>query len=440
MEIVFELFANFLESVIDSQFYIRYFRCKEKYNCWFIALISIAIHFVVITFANYIAFLNLYGDIMALVAWILVSGIFLQGKIEEKTFVSGLCMIYRAAVIISFYSLLDGMFAYDDEGFMIFGIARVVLVMLAKLMDVIFYEFLIRFKSENSMLVGKKVYLQLNAMVFVTFFIENYLIRIYYNSSYENLIDNDAIVAAIALVLLDMIIYKMCMDLSKNSVELLKERMKNSAYDNRKKNIQLAMEQHEQTIKIRHDIKNEFLKIRMLLENEGYEDAKEYIGNVLDVKLAERPIFLTGNLLVDAVINQNFEQCNVENIKVNAKIDAEIEESCEMDIAVMLSNLFDNAIEATMKAKNKYIDFKMFRNKDYLCVHMKNSYVEMIVGNNGELLTTKKEKRLHGYGISSIQDIVSKYAGEYHRTCENNEFVTNVALFLPMKKATYDGK
>lgn len=49
MGVVFELSANFLEAVLEAQFFMRYFRRKERYNKWFTAAVLIISHFVVIS-------------------------------------------------------------------------------------------------------------------------------------------------------------------------------------------------------------------------------------------------------------------------------------------------------------------------------------------------------------------------------------------------------
>ena len=62
MGAVFEIFINFLEAVLEAQFFMRYFRHKERYNKWFTAAVLIILHFVVINILNRISFFNVYGD------------------------------------------------------------------------------------------------------------------------------------------------------------------------------------------------------------------------------------------------------------------------------------------------------------------------------------------------------------------------------------------
>ena len=69
--------------------------------------------------------------------------------------------------------------------------------------------------------------------------------------------------------------------------------------------------------------------------------------------------------------------------------------------------------------------------KGVLKIHIENSYNGTLIQKGTRLLTTKKEKELHGLGLGSVENIVQKYHGEMEIEKENNTFSVRVLLYLP---------
>ena len=73
---------------------------------------------------------------------------------------------------------------------------------------------------------------------------------------------------------------------------------------------------------------------------------------------------------------------------------------------------------ASLDKKEKWIDlFAVYENHG-IVICCKNSCSETVM----DLHTRKSDKRNHGFGLSSVKQIVEKYNGEYVIKNENNEF------------------
>ncbi|MGN0514863.1 MAG: sensor histidine kinase [Lachnospiraceae bacterium] len=360
--------------------------------------------------------------------WLVAAVMLLNGSFFEKLFVCLLYDIYFDALVLVLYSFFAKWMEYDANGYMVFGFARVAMVLSAKLLDIVFFELLIRFKQKDHWLVTKSVYIGLNAMVLATSIAERFLISIYYNATYNSIMKRDAMIVTIALVVIDIIVYIMCINLTRSNIDLIKERMKNAAYENKLQDIKATRELHEKTIKIRHDMKNELLKIKIKLEEEKIEEAKDYLEKILNVKLSKEHKIYTDNVLVDAIINKCIENCKNSGIEIKINVNGSIGNIDEMELAILLSNLLDNAVEAAVKTNDKWIEFTMCRNKDYLCIYIKNSYSGNVKKGDSGLLTTKQDKENHGYGLSNVRDIVKKHSGNYHYEMGETCFETKINL------------
>ena len=81
------------------------------------------------------------------------------------------------------------------------------------------------------------------------------------------------------------------------------------------------------------------------------------------------------------------------------------------DINVIFSNAIINAIEACEKIKEgpRQIKIKAGRNLDDILIYVKNTVSRE--REKGKLSTSKKNRIMHGIGLTSIQEAVEKYNG-----------------------------
>ncbi|MCM1044130.1 MAG: GHKL domain-containing protein [Candidatus Gastranaerophilales bacterium] len=430
MGAAFEVFANLLESVIIAQFYMRYLGCKEKYNKWLVAAVLVISHFVAVSIVNQISFFSVYGDYFLDFVCIAAIICLLKGSVGEKLFLHGLRNIFVKTTILLLYNFFHEWMVYDADGYMVFGAARVVMVLFVKTSEWIFYELLIRSKKREKVSVDNKLFLGLDAMVWTTEIAGEFLLDIYYAAAYGDYIQSEVLVVTVASLISNIVVYVMCVKLVNNNADLVKEKLKNAAYESRMKDVNAAIDLHRQTMKIRHDMKNELLKVRIRLEEQKVDEAGAYLEEILNVKLAETQIVFTENMLVDTVINTCMETAKNKGIAVDAKVQGRIGKIEEMDMAILLSNLLDNAIEAAEKTQEKRIEIRMENRKEYLCIMISNSYNGEIRKDESKLATTKRDKEFHGYGLSNVKDIVQKYNGNYQCEMQEKEFVTSVNLYI----------
>lgn len=102
----------------------------------------------------------------------------------------------------------------------------------------------------------------------------------------------------------------------------------------------------------------------------------------------------------------------------------------DTDIVTILSNLIDNAIETCEKCNGqKMIKVKIKLNdaKDTI-ISVKNSVPKGYKFDKNHIVTNKINKRIHGYGIKNIINIVEKNEGHYNIECSDNEFCFSIII------------
>ncbi len=178
-----------------------------------------------------------------------------------------------------------------------------------------------------------------------------------------------------------------------------------------------SVENAEKEEKIRiltHDMKNHIQMIKHLKDNP--EELTEYIQSLDNEYSETQPRMQTGNDIVDFVLNQKIQTAQRSGITLLPVVCSEGigDIFSPTDLCSILSNVLDNAIEATNQLLDpslKKIHFKMNHEKDGWLIRCTNYCRKPVVNEQGEMITTKSDKSIHGLGLKSINRIVKKYEG-----------------------------
>lgn len=147
---------------------------------------------------------------------------------------------------------------------------------------------------------------------------------------------------------------------------------------------------------------------------------KIYNGKLGHMFLFSSIYFMCINYLDFFLIHSNF---NVE-FPSNSDIQSQ-------DICAILSNLLDNAIEACEKnkvASNKWINLTIRVINAMIVIKVENSMEVKPIIKNNNLLTSKADDKLHGWGIKIVKSAVEKYGGVIKYTVSEDKFRVVVTL------------
>lgn len=103
----------------------------------------------------------------------------------------------------------------------------------------------------------------------------------------------------------------------------------------------------------------------------------------------------------------------------------------DRELSIIICNLITNAIEAVEKVKygEKYIGFYVKEGKIFNFITVKNSCISDEVNFMGEkIITSKKDKKNHGFGLKNIKNIVEKNYGEIEYKIEKNIFIVEIRM------------
>ncbi len=181
----------------------------------------------------------------------------------------------------------------------------------------------------------------------------------------------------------------------------------------------------QMTKRIIHDTNKHFVYIRACIQTGELEKGLDHISKSLKLMENSYLIITTGNLVIDALLNNAISISNEKNIRIRHQVSINnLDTFDSYDLCIVLGNILDNAIEAVQLlpiAANRLISIHMFSDVNMLTIHIKNSYSPVIKKNS------KKNAELHGVGLLNIQQITEKYGGHLS-TIAGETFETIVVL------------
>ena len=180
----------------------------------------------------------------------------------------------------------------------------------------------------------------------------------------------------------------------------------------------------------RHDYRNHIQVLKSYADMGALEDIKRYL-DALDTDLNTVDMALkTGNKMTDVILNSKISLAKSKDIAVTADAHVAVAlTTAEIDLCIIIGNLFDNAIEANMELPKEERMIRVY-------MDMKNTQLYMSFTNrtavkkqrkeNGRFLTSKGKG--HGYGLVRIDTIIERYQGYIRRNSEDGAFTTEILL------------
>ncbi|MCI8520976.1 MAG: GHKL domain-containing protein [Clostridia bacterium] len=191
------------------------------------------------------------------------------------------------------------------------------------------------------------------------------------------------------------------------------------------------LEENEKELKdLRHDIRNHMQVIKNLKSNEEYinDSIEQYIDELQNAVDKMTSVSYTGNETLDSVLNIKGRRAKVLNIKYFVKYNIlENINIRDIDITTILCNALDNAIEGAEKTNEPSIVIYIESNEENIQFLIENTANEVLIS-DGELETTKPDKRNHGRGMNNIKECVKKYDGSIRVDYEDGIFVLDINI------------
>lgn len=233
---------------------------------------------------------------------------------------------------------------------------------------------------------------------------------------------------ASSLLLINLFIYWFVRQESQRTIE----KQKNELEIEHARGIMQLYEQitkeREIVRKREHEYKNTITALRGLSEQKEYGKIDEILARQNEDLINYVNVFNTGNLLVNAILNTKYAEAVEKGIlfrfEFNDLSELKID---DRDCIVILSNILNNAIEASEKCpkEGRYIFVKAVIEEGQFIFACRNSFID---DKDPEMKSKKKDVVSHGYGMKNIKEAVARNDGEIVFDKTDNEFVSVAIL------------
>ena len=189
-------------------------------------------------------------------------------------------------------------------------------------------------------------------------------------------------------------------------------------------------EQAEEEIRaLRHDMRNSYLLLHGLLEQNRKEEALAWLEKESGALSGVPEHIRTQSGAVSAVLNGKLNLARREGISVSCRIAASLAGIEERDLCRLLGNLLDNALEAARKTQNGTMDLVLCGGEGYLQIDLENASAKPLLLTDGRARTDKEDPKSHGRGLRIVRQIVEKYDGMMRVENREGSVTVRVVLF-----------
>ena len=186
----------------------------------------------------------------------------------------------------------------------------------------------------------------------------------------------------------------------------------------------------------RHDFNNHLTVISGLIKINNFKSVESYIDEIIgEVKITNLALTIQNPILASILYSKmEFFQKQKVPFILNVTSEAVTSSMSSTDLIRLISNLLDNAYEATIQLPKELqnIVFEMSENnRNYEVIVINSSIDKNFDLKNYEVGVSTKihtEKRARGYGVSIIQEVAKKYNGTVSTKTEDSLIVFSVIL------------
>lgn len=426
---IIEIIAIIAESFLALAFNIGYFKLKDnKYS-----YLKILGGTIALSLWDYFGTMLVKTEVLAMsgfaVILFLFSLLYLKNSAFEKFIIAiiGCTLFYLINLpILYLFSYIFNQTAHDMT--VAQGTERIVILFLTKMLYFVITQLIIYFRQKQAFIFKRDEWILVSSNFTITFTIAFFL----YSLSIDLWNQLYVFITIVALLIaLDVIAFKFMIKINQKNTEQTENELLRLSLEQQSEMIDKIKVQYDNLSEMRHDYVHEISYIQGVLAEKKYDKLEKYINEKLSSeKLKGYNFIFTSNRVIDSVINYKFSIAEQKGISVVCTLTAEISEALERDISIILSNLLDNAIEASEKLKNikPEIVLNVTEKSGYYSILIKNRIEDSIIAENKSLRTTKVDKQHHGYGLKTVRILTESHNGMMDVYENGGFFIVNIML------------
>ena len=406
-----EILAVIVECMIVTRMLIQYFKFRsEDYR-----ILKWLLLFSLLFATDMAGTFGMANETFLISSCLLIeiafSAIFLKGNIFEKILISVInyVLVYFINLpVMSAISAITGIPMLQLQRSQ--NVERVVCLFITKILYFAVTQFILSFRKKEEYHFNHNEWIMILSAFMITLLIgiSMYMITVGGKTT-------EYIYVAVTLLIscLDAVIFIFLRKMNRTS-QIEKERdIMEIQLQRQQDEMQHLQQQYEEILILRHDFRNGIDCLCGMVEQGDCSGALEYAKQFKERKVNTiLSQVQCSSTMLNAVVNAKFNDAQSKGIDTSLRLVVQIPHDLEFDLSIMLSNLLDNAIEACEKnPSNAQILLTISEEAGYYRIVVRNTIAASVLKKNQELKTEKADKKLHGWGLRSVTDLVSKRNG-----------------------------
>ena len=222
--------------------------------------------------------------------------------------------------------------------------------------------------------------------------------------------------AAVVFCLLIVLLYVMLSLLSKTQKQNYELRLRSEIAASEAERYREGLSAWRMAEKLRHDVKNQLTAAAGLLDAGDTAGCRELLAGYLAKAGGARRFAQSGTAVIDYLVDAKLSGLEDTEIVVTGTVDS-LDDIEPTDLASLIGNILDNAVEAEEKVADRRIELLFTRSAGNRIIVCKNNIdapvMAELLGEDGALRSTKKDPHhlRHGYGSKIVAEIAQKYNG-----------------------------
>lgn len=234
-------------------------------------------------------------------------------------------------------------------------------------------------------------------------------------------ISEAAITSSVVIVnICVLFLYKMIIE---HQNERYKITLSKNSLESERKLLEEVKKNRTNVLKLKHDLKNQYLIVLGLIESNKLYEAKEYIKDSFQILEPPLTMYASDGVL-NYLLSDKLSYAKKNNIDVTHQVFISKNITIDNDVlAIVLGNIIDNAIQASKrieKDKRKMsVVIKQFQ--DDLLIEVSNTF-------DAKELSTRLLRKTSGLGVKNIDSLIKEIGGIYRQWNEDEKYYVSVVL------------
>lgn len=416
---MFSLFINAVETFTIVYFILSYLILNKKYRLWMFFLLWLLI-FIEVSYFN-VKNVSYFVETGTQIVTLLI----LVNYISKESFIIN-SFISIFSYVVLYFSNIAVLFV--SSAFMDLTVSQLpeqdyfyIIIIISKIIYFSICFIIVKLRKEKHIILLNKRWIILIPLLFMLFILAmNFLELILRGIINYNLLYLSIVLLIISCILL----YFLLIFIEKDSENRMHELLEIQQLKYQRENMEDIKELNEEMRKIKHDLKHQLSYIV-----EGLKDQKvDEMIKMLETSYKEidktNIISFSDNETLNYILQSKNKFAMQKGIKLRCEITYENSSIMkDEDLIILLGNLLDNAVENTYEGGEVLL--KITKDKGLLHIKISNPVLTDEVDTS---VTSKQDKRNHGFGMKSIYKIIDKYDGSLEKQIHDGVFLIDILM------------